>query len=152
MSYPVDAFSPVSLRDAAPGTLAYVQRAWVFKLTPNVHGHQQMLYLTGDDAGGICEAPSAMALAVKDPNAWAIFIETLELDRDLEARPAVSIGNGGPIIHGHVWQQPSYGKAATKDGQRVDPYEHTYHFVSGFTIWLVDAHGNKISQAPLLTR
>lgn len=149
MSYPMKAFAPVNLATAPAGTLATLHGIWVLKTEPDGQGAPQMLLLTGDDAGAVSGA-AGEGLCVADNASWEIFLNDFALDRNFESRPAVSFGADGPIIHGHVWRAPFYGKAFTKQGARLD-LQNIYYYATSFSIWLVDESGSKVGDAPLLS-
>ncbi|WP_313141548.1 hypothetical protein [Stenotrophomonas sp.] len=149
MNYPLDAFRRVDMREVAPGTLATSQGMWLLKLENDGHGTPQMMILAGNDAGSVSNA-AGPAFAVSGEYSWGVYFDSLDFDRNHEARPAVSIGADGVIIHGHAWRERMFEKPVNTAGARVATDPATYYCRS-FSIWLTGRDGNRLGDTALLS-
>lgn len=152
MKYPMHAFKTVVVAQAAPGALVRFRDLWAVKVAPvDVDGQaiEQVLLLTGNNAGAVALAPKEPAVTVAAPFNWQIYVDGVAGQRNLEQLPAVRIGEQGPEIYGHAWGDTLEWQAVTKDGQHVDVGGGNHQYILDFSIWLVDDKGNQVGTEAL---
>lgn len=148
MNYPMEAFEYINITDAPAGALLLFMDTWAVRLDDDGQDNPQILLLTGHAAGALAKADAVQALHVVEPYGWQIYADTLWGDPNYETRPAVSFGQGNPLIHGHSWGHPHESLAVDVSGKRVVT-QGLAPFIGDFSVWLVNGLNEQVGTKSL---